>query len=338
MARAVDTTIHAVAERVGVSISTVSLAFNHPQRVNEATRQRILDAAGELGYQPARTPSARAKKGASRIAVFAPFSSYESYRRRLMGVLEACSSQGIEVSIFDHEAVVSSASPLLDSLPLRGDIDGIIVMGLPFSPSGAERILKWGAPVVTVDLLQEFFSQVLVDDEHGGYLAGKHLISKGHQRIGFLHERQHSSRYISAGMLRRDGLARAIDEAGGKDAGFALIDCEVLDGSIEAAQREVVDFLKSHQPPTAFFGNHDDLAAGALTALRGAADGIGEQIAVIGYDDGPLAAALGLSTVRQPFEESGRVAAKLLFDSIENPGSTRQSVSLSPELVLRASS
>ncbi|NYE93932.1 LacI family transcriptional regulator [Psychromicrobium silvestre] len=338
MPRAADTTIHAVAERVGVSISTVSLAFNHPQRVNEATRQRILDAAGELGYQPARTPSARAKKGVSRIATFAPFSSYESYRRRLMGILEACSARGIEVSVFDHEAVVSSASPLLDSLPLRGDIDGIIVMGLPFSPSGAERILKWGAPVVTVDLLQDFFSQVLVDDEHGGYLAGRHLIERGHRRIGFLHERQRSSSYISAGMLRRDGVARALDEVGGNDAGYVLIDCEIPDGKVESAQKGLAGFLSGPKAPTAFFGNHDDLAAGVLAGLRELDAKAAEGIAVLGYDDGPLADALQLSTVRQPFEESGRVAAKLLFDLIESPGSARQTISLTPELVIRSSS
>ncbi|MBX6390706.1 MAG: LacI family DNA-binding transcriptional regulator, partial [Frankia sp.] len=97
-------TIYDVAGLAGVSISTVSHTLNRPHRVNPATRQRVLDAIDALGYVPKETAIARARKGVGRVGVLAPFTSYESYRRRLRGILLEAQGEATEIVIYDHES------------------------------------------------------------------------------------------------------------------------------------------------------------------------------------------------------------------------------------------
>ncbi|WP_294179720.1 LacI family DNA-binding transcriptional regulator [uncultured Schumannella sp.] len=323
-------TIYTVAERAGVSISTVSLAINHPERVNEATRRRIVKVAGELGYRPSGGAADRARGSMGRIAVVAPFTSYPSYGLRLGGVLGAAAESGIDVIVHDLASAAASSSPLLDALPVRGSLDGIIIMGLPLSRGGIELLQAWGPPIVLVDTQEHEFSSVLLDDERGGYLVGRHLVDRGHTQIAFVHEAQRSFQYVSAGMLRLSGLKRALDEAGQLDG---LMVVESPDGSVEAGR------LAGGQATgvSAVFANHDQLAAGVLTGLRDRGLDVPRDVALVGFDDGPLAQGLELTTVRQPFNESGRVAAQLLISRIEKPGQSLQRVTLSPELVERRS-
>jgi DNA-binding LacI/PurR family transcriptional regulator len=203
-----DVTIYQVAQTAGVSISTVSLALNHPERVSERTRERVIQAAGELGYRPGATPSERARRRAGRVAVIAPFSSYASYRTRLIGILDTFGPEDVEVAVYDAPSVAAAGSPLLETLPVRGDVDGLLIMGIPLGEQGADRLLRWGPPTVLVDSTHQAFSSVSFDDEQAGFLLARHLLERGHPRIGFLHEPQRSESYVSPGMLRRDGINR----------------------------------------------------------------------------------------------------------------------------------
>lgn len=323
-------TIYTVAERAGVSISTVSLAINHPERVNEATRRRIVAAAGELGYRPTGAASDRARGSAGRIAVIAPFTSYPSYAARLGGVLAATAGSGVDVIVHDLASAAASSSPLLDALPVRGSVDGVILMGLPLSREGIDRLQEWGPPVVLVDTQEHEFSSVLLDDERGGYLIGKHLVERGHERVAFVHETQKSFQYVSAGMLRMTGVKRALDEVGLLD-GFTAV--ESADGTVEGGRAAASRIDGS----TGVFANHDQLAAGVRIGLRERGLEVPRDLALAGFDDGPLAQGLELTTIRQPFEESGRVAADLLLSRIDRPGQSVQRIMLSGELVVRRS-
>jgi LacI family repressor for deo operon, udp, cdd, tsx, nupC, and nupG len=321
-------TIYAVAKRAGVSISTVSLAINHPQRVNEATRRSVIAAATELGYR-----GGAAASGAQRIAVAAPFSSYASYYRRLSGIMERAATDSVEIVVHDLPSAAGSDSPVLDALPMRAGIDGIIVMGVPLSPAALESKALPGPPVVLVDVPDGAqrrlgLPSVLIDDEQGGELIARHLAELGHERVVFLHEPQRSEEYVSAGMLRARGLGHTltVSEAVADVTATDLVDAVGI--ALERAFR--VD-----PEATAVVANHDELAAAAHRAFRVTGAHLPGGCPLVGYDDGPLASALDLTTVRQPFEESGYAALDLLLGRLSGEHARVSSVQLAPDLVVR---
>ncbi len=315
-------TIYDVAERAGVSISTVSLVVNAPHRVSPATRERIVAAATELGYRMA--PGRRI--GATRIAVAAPFTAHPSYLRRLSGMLLRARSAAADIIPYDIDSAASAASPLLETLPVRTDAAGLVLMGVPLGGAARRASRTARVPVVHVDVVPTGRGVVdgpvvLVDDRRGGDLIGAHLAGLGHRRFGFVHDVQVSPAYVSSGMLRAEGLAqhgevRAYPAASGSDVG-------------EAVRRAAADDC------TAIVAGHDQLAAIVLGTLR--AEPRLRSLSVVGYDDGDLAQALDLTTVRQPLEETGRVALELAL-GIVSTGSARGGITrLEPELVVRDS-
>lgn len=320
-------TIYTVAERAGVSISTVSLAVNAPHRVSEATRARVVAAAGAVGY---RFGSPKQASGGTRIAVAAPFSTYSTYFRRFAGMLSRARNTAIELTAHDLESAASVDSPLLDALPARRGIEGLIVMGVPLGTAAMRASREAALPLVLIDVRRarpvgDAAPVVLVDDEAGGRLIGEHLRERGHTRIIYLGEPQLSQDYVSAGMLRMKGLSDyvAIDQV-----------TSALDSDPTPQLREV---LRRSSGPTAIVANHDDLAARAWRGLAATGMVIPDDVAIVGYDDGPLADGLGLTTVRQPFEESGRVALDLVLALASGTSAPVRRVELVPSLVVRYS-
>ncbi|MEV0247114.1 LacI family DNA-binding transcriptional regulator [Nocardia sp. NPDC050712] len=324
-------TIYQVAQAAGVSISTVSLALNHPDRVSSATRDRIIGIAGELGYRPGATASERARRRVGRIAVLAPFSSYETYRTRLIGILDTFGPDDVEVVVLDAPSAAETSTPLLETLPVRGDIDGLLIMGVPLGEQGADRLRRWGPPTVLVDTAHSTFSTVTFDDEQAGYTVAAHLLDRGHRRLAYLHEPQRSGGFVSAGMLRRDGILRALRAA--QDAEYDEFTLPV--NHFDAAREFAAEFTRSPDHPTAVIAHHDVLAAGFLSGLRAAGVAVPGTVAVAGFDDGPLAAGLGLTTIRQQFADSGRRAAELLRSMIQTGQHTPTRTLLLPELIVR---
>ena len=326
-------TIYTIAERTGVSISTVSLAINHPHRVSDATRKKIVDAARALGYRPDGAWRARTGARPVGIAVAAPFTSYSSYSRRLAGVLTRLRDTGIDVMVYDLESASAAESPLLDSLPIRAGVDGIIVMGVPLSRDGGTKLADWGPPVVLLDASDGRTPSVLIDDREGGRLVAEHLIALGHERVAFVHDAQRSLDYVSAGMDRAGGLLAAFEKAGLASGVVGVEAPRETDAAADAALARAV--LASGA--TAVFAGHDELAARTSAALADAGVRVPDDLALVGFDDGPLARGLGLTTVRQPFEESGSAAAELLLGLISGQRAEAAQVMLGVELVVRAS-
>jgi DNA-binding LacI/PurR family transcriptional regulator len=322
-------TIYTVAERAGVSISTVSLAVNAPHRVSDATRARVFAAAGALGYRAGG--SAPIARGHTRIAVAAPFTSYGSYLRRYAGMLQRARDTAVDVTAHDLDSAASSRHPLLEALPSRDGVDGLIVMGVPLGAAALRASRRSDLPVVLVDVrptdgMRDDVSLVLVDDEKGGHLMGAHLAARGHRRAVFVHEPQLSGDYVSAGMLRVRGLEEHI----------RLIDFPVTP-TTEIGPK-LLRALRGSQAPTAVVANHDELAARVWSCLVGAGVDVPGDVAVVGYDDGPLAEGLGLTTVRQPFEETGATALGLVLDAAAGDAASVRRIELTPVLVERSTS
>jgi DNA-binding LacI/PurR family transcriptional regulator len=325
-------TIYDVAERAGVSISTVSHTLNRPQRVNAVTRQRVLDAIDDLGYVPKATAMAHARKAVGRVGVLAPFSSYESYGRRLRGILQEAQGDTTEIVLYDQESAASATSPLLSALPVARRLDGLLIMGLPLDDRLAERLLEQGLPTVLVDSDRPEFDSITIDDHAAGYLVGKHLIDRGHRTFAYLSEAQRSDAYLSQGQLRRSGLRRAATEAG--------IDPDQVrhvrtSNDIAGGRAAIQELLAEHRMPDAIFAHQDVLAAGVLLECKRQGIRVPDDLAVVGFDDGELAESLDFTTVRQPLEESGRLGFRHFREAINGRRGSARHVTLGVKLVVR---
>ncbi len=326
-------TIYDVAAQAGVSISTVSLALNAPSRVRVETLERIHDAIDALGFVPKTEAVTRARRGVGRIGVIAPFTTYPSFSRRLNGVLRGLRGRNYEAVVYDHEGAATS---LLASLPLSRRLDGLIVMSLPLSEQVTERLNDRHLTTVLVELERPGFSAVAIDNVAGSGMVAELLMEKGHLRFGFVGEggtKPHPHDRILQAEARLLGFRAALEQHGHDlpDANVRLVGRD-----LESAAEAAGNLLDSSDRPTAIFAHDDLFASGVLRAARGRGLRVPQDLAVVGFDDSDLAEHLELTTVRQPFEESGEVATEMLLAQLRDPTRTLQQVTLKLTLVERA--
>lgn len=324
-------TIYDVATLAGVSISTVSLVLNSPARVSAETRRKVLEAVDTLGFVPKTDAVAKARRGVGRIGVIAPYTSYSSVALRLNGMLQAIGRRPLEIVLFDQQSAAESSSPLLASLPITGRLDGLIVVSLPLDEAAARRLIDLQLRTVLLDIYHPDFDSILTSDTTGGQLAAEHLLSHGHRQFGFLGEEQQSHLYVSPAQRRLAGYRATL-----KEAGCPLIEDNIrlTKHGVEPAAIAAKALLSAEHRPTAIFASSDTLAVGALRAAYDLGLTVPDEVAVVGFDDGELAEALNLTTVRQPLEESGRAAMERLLQQLDRPGTT-QEVTLHLELMQR---
>jgi LacI family transcriptional regulator len=325
------TTIYDVAKRAGVSIATVSRMINTPDKVNNETRERILAAIDALDFVPKAEARARAMRGTGRIGVISPFFTAPSFVQRLRGIADALSAKKFELIIY----TVNSAEQLksfLSSLPLTGNLDGLIILSLPVEDAAVRRLKKHDLPTVLVEFPHSSLSSVEIDDVMGGGMAAQYLIGKGHRRLAFLGDTDLPEYSIHPVSQRLIGFRQGL-----QDAGIELPEAFVrlAPYSLEQTRKVAAELLSLPQPPTAIFAATDYQALGVLKAARQLAVSVPEQLAVIGFDDLDLAEYAGLTTIRQHLDESGRLAVEILLAHLESPARPPQHVKISLTIVER---
>lgn len=181
-----------------------------------------------------------------------------------------------------------------------------------------------------VDADSDIFSVVSTDDARGGSLAATHLLGLGHRVVGYLIERQVTD-YDSQARRRLDGFTRELDAVG------ARLQVAATSSSLEHARVAARDILSAPERPTAIMAHYDELALGAMLAARDLGLAVPADVSIMGYDDGPSAATAGLSTVRQPFVESGIAAVQVLRAAMRGSAGPRTVTMLDCTLVARQS-
>lgn len=317
-------TIYEVAERAGVSVATVSKALNRPDTVAAATRERVLRLVDELGFTPGGTG---ARPETRRIGVIASFSAYQSYLSRLVGIVAACGASGIEVLVFDDDGRTTLEAQVA-ALATPGRLDGLIVMGAAPDEASTDLLLRRGLPTVLVDAESTAFTSVTIADALGGALVADHLVAGGATRIVFAAPLPADTTHVTSGERRLRGAREALG-----DRPFEWVVCA---DTVAGGQTAAGEIAAMRPRPDAIIAVHDVLAAGLVRGFAALGVAVPEEIAVVGYDDADIAAALDLTTVRQPFEQSGVVAAKALIELLDNPAAPIQHTQLIPELVVRA--
>jgi LacI family transcriptional regulator len=324
-------TIYEVARTAGVSTATVSRVLNEPQKVNQKTLHAVLSAIDEIGFVPRADARARALKENRRIGVISPFITAPSFVQRMRGVATALMNTKYEMVIY----TVDSSDRLhgyLAKLPLTHTLDGLIVMSLPFGDDEANRLIEHNVETILIEFPQPIFSTVEIDDVAGGRMAAQYLMKKGHRRIAFLGDTDLPEYAIHPVSQRLAGFRQTLEGAGLSLPPEYVI---LTPYSQEQARQAAHKLMALAEPPTAIFSATDLQAFGVLKAAREMGLKIPDDLAVIGFDDLDMADYVGLTTIRQPLDDSGRIAVELLLSRLANPSHPIQHVNLPLSIVER---
>jgi LacI family transcriptional regulator len=329
MVRDPGVTISQVAEHAGVSVGTVSNVVNRPERVSEATQERVRGAIEALGWVPNGSAASLRAGKATLVGLIVPDIRNPFFTEVARGAEDMAAANGEAIVVCNTDWLLAAERRALDALA-RQRVRGVII-----NPAGEdERYLEWlvdrGIALVLLDHRRSagLVPAVIVDDVLGGRLAGEHLLELGHRRIGLVN----GPTSIPQCEDRRRGLIDALTDAG-RDAGsdFFELEVEAMDApsGVGAVEKVLAAFS-----PTAIFCTNDLLAIGVIRGLRQRGLRAPDDIAVIGYDDVELAAMTDppLTTVNQPSYELGATAYELL-----RRGAEPEQRLFSPHLVERES-
>jgi LacI family transcriptional regulator len=324
-----------VAAAAGVSLGTVSNVLNRPERVSEATRQRVEEAMRRLGF--VRNESARQlRAGRSSTLAYVMLDATNPFFTDV--------AQGIE-----QEAELRDLSLFLCNSDNRADrelaylrrlqqqrVQGVLITPVDPASPVLEEIAR-ATPLVIVDRVGDAgtFCSVSVDDVLGGRLAVEHLLELGHERIAFVGGPD------TLGQVRdRLAGARLAMAASGKgEDALVVVDIDALTVAEGRSAGQRIAGIRKQSRPTAAFCANDLVALGLLQQCVTVGLHVPDDLAIVGYDDIDFAAAAAvpLTSVRQPRRKLGSTAAELLIDEATNPDHLHQQVVFTPELVARGS-
>ncbi len=296
-------TIEDVARQAGVSRAAVSKVLRNAYGVSPDMRERVTAAMSALDYRP--RIAARAMRGRTdTIGIEVPDLGNQFFTRIVGGATSALAGTPYQVVIAPAEQGPQQGLRAIEALIDR-QVDGVIAVSPRIAPSVIERISQH-TPVVVLGRhdVGASYDSIAGDDVAGADAVMAHLLELGHRRIAHLtlHDADLDAAAPHAIRLRRykSAMAEAREVA----------DVLPTEEGQDAAYETVRVALARLDPPTAIFAAHDELAIGALRAVVEA----GARVAVVGYDDVPIAGhpALGLTTVRQPGRDMGARAAGLL--------------------------
>jgi DNA-binding LacI/PurR family transcriptional regulator len=336
--RRTSTTLEEVAHLAGVSRATVSRVVNGSPRVSPDVRTDVQAAIERLGYVPNRAARSLVTRRSDSIAVVitepsARLFSDPFFPRLLRGISSELAARDRQLVLLmpDSPADESRTADYLTA----GHVDGALLVSLHADDPLPARLAAAGIPMVLVGRPPKgtAASFVDVDNREGTQTAVAHLIAGGRRRIATIA----GPRDMAVGTDRLTGYRDALIEAGlAADPTLETIGDFTQEGGAAGMRR----LLAARPDLDAVFAASDLMAAGALAALAAAGRRVPADVAVVGFDDSPVATTTTpqLTSVRQPIEEMGHETARLLLAAVEAADPVPRRVILATELVRRASS
>jgi LacI family transcriptional regulator len=326
-------TIFDVASDAGVSYATVSRVINNDPHVKPETRQRIVDTMDRMGYVVNRQARSLASGRSQMIGLLVPDLGTGYIGEIIRGIDTELEISQYDVMLYTTHRRETKEANYVATL-VQGMVDGLLLV-LPRNPQLFLDFLRQRRfPHVLIDHqgIDEKGPAVGATNWQGAYTATEYLIKLGHRRIGFI------SGWMDLGCAR-DRLAGY--QSALRTHHIPVEPDLVYEGDFHqpAGYEGASAFLKLPVPPTAIFASNDVMAMGAIEAVRVHGLRIPEDISILGFDDIPQVATLhpGLTTVRQPLEQMGRVAAQMLLDFLKDPQKKTQRLELPTELIVRDS-
>jgi LacI family transcriptional regulator len=327
------TTIKEVAHHAGVSIATVSRVLNNVGPVDARTRERVRVSARELRYVPNAAGRSLSRRKTEGIGLLLPDLFGEFFSEVIRG-----SDQTAQLS--HYHLVVSSSHNSKKEIHaamnmMRGRVDGLVIMSPHIDAVTLKENLPQTLPVVLLNCYVEStdFDSLTIDNFNGAHAMTTHLLSHGHTRIAIIKGTERNRDATE----RLRGYAEAL-----REHGMSADDCLQAPGDFsesggyEAAMR----LLALPNRPTAIFASNDSMAIGALSALRDAGIQVPEEMALVGFDDVPIARYLtpALTSVGVGIHNLGVRAIETVLHAVGHQNAhQKQQIVLATSLSLRES-
>lgn len=333
-------TLADVAERSHVSISTVSLVLRNKGNIPQETRQRVLDAARQVGYR-IKTPPSKLTEGSTplrTVGVLAKSSEGDSplanpfYSQVISGIEEACRQRNINMLLAILPTDKNNYPLDMPRLLAEDHAEGLLLVGALVDRPLEMMLDQNGAPVVLVDAYAPYreYDSVVTDNYHGMYQAVSNLVSQGHRAIALIGTGGSTFPSVAE---RRDGYLQALKD-------FSLrphcIDCWPEREAIARALRKRLD---DHPDITAVVGANDETALETMRALQAAGRRVPDDISVAGFDDIAIAGLSNpaLTTMRVDKRGMGQNALELLIWRMRNATLAPMTLMMHARLVERES-
>ena len=324
-----EVTIKDIAEKTGVSYATVSRTLNHLSGVNAATREKILEAAREMGYRPNIHARSLKTNKTYTIALIVPDISNPFFADIALAVNEYAYEKGYITVLCSTSWKVEIEKQQIDQLENQR-VDGII-----YKPAGRNPLDLSGSsiPNVLISCMPgENSTYIEVDNYSGGRTAADHLVACGYKHFAFIG----GTRDSQSNQFRIDGYFDRL-----KELQMDIRAERILYGgfSVESGYRLASELMTAQDKPDAIFCGNDLIAIGVQQYLLEHDYRVPDEIGVVGFDDISLAGLpqIQMTTIAQPRILMGRTAAEILLDSIEGREIEQKHIILEPELVIRRS-
>jgi len=300
-------TLKDVAERAGVTVTTISRMLNNRVQVSQKTRDKIIRAMEELDYQPNELARSLSKKNSQMIGLIVASASNYFFAKVINSVERYCSAYGYKLllCVSNHE---SEKEIEYFNMLKAHKVTGVI---LASHTQNLNKYLNLNAPIITFDrTLSPEIPSVCSDNYHGGILAANHLIEKGCKSPAYFMDTPVNGIYAN---LRYDGFADTFKKHGIEPVLYlAPKECFIS----MKYEDSVIEFFKQYPDVDCIFTSNDIIAAHVLQYCAKNGIDVPGQIKVIGYDDIELArfCTPALTTIRQPVEDNCRFAVESIIN------------------------
>lgn len=327
MAKMID-----VAKLAGVSVATVSRVLAGSAHVSRETREKVLRAMEDLDYKPNMLARNLRKMQSKTIVVVIPDISNPFFSDVIRGIQHVAREHGYHVLLGDTQNDVNAELDFIEMIKERA-ADGVILTTARTSP---EKIMEMAREVPLVMACEYIegaeLPMVTIDNVFSAKRVVDHLAALGHRRIGFIAGPLHV-------IISRDRLQGFVQ--GLREHGIQQDSSLILEGdfTISSGYEQAVRLLQLPDPPTAIFASNDEMAIGAIKAIKHMGLKVPQDVAVVGFDDIRMATVIepALTTIYQPKFEIGKKAMEFLLKLIQRPSRSYGHLKLPEKLILRES-
>jgi DNA-binding LacI/PurR family transcriptional regulator len=283
--------------------------------VTEDTRARVASAAAALGYVASPSASRLAGGRTGSIGVVVPWITRWFFATVVGAVEETLYQAGWDLLLYSLGGRAQTRQRLFHPETLRKRVDAIMLIAVPLTSRESAAMADFTLPGVCVSTGTRVpgWPSVHIDDRAAAHTATQHLIDLGHSRIAHISGNPSEELVFTTHLDRRTGYCDALQAAGLVPDPALDVDTEF---TLAGGEQAVHELLRRGDPPTAIFASCDEMAMGAMRALRDARLRVPEDVSVVGLDDHDVAGVLGLTTVAQPVAEQGRRGAITVLEPL----------------------